>query len=355
MPDVTVTLMKELPAPPLIVTADPALLDELARLAAAAGVVPDVADDVVSALRGWPTAPLVLVGSDLVDAIATADPPRRVGVHIATLGAAEHLYPAALGCAAESVRCLPADAESLVADLTDCGDGDRMRGVVIGVIGGAGGVGASVFAAALAEVLAERSDVLLIDADPLGAGIDRVLGVEAVEGVRWDRLIQAAGRLSARSLYDALPRRGRISLLTWPSVRTATISPPAMRGAISAGQRGYPVVVVDLARHLDLVTEDTLLRCDQVVLLSTLTVPAVAAAARLASRLPTGRAALVLRGAGGGVAPDEVADLLGLPVLARMRDQRGLDEAIGLGLGPLRSRRGPLARAARAVASGVFR
>jgi hypothetical protein len=30
-----------------------------------------------------------------------------------------------------------------------------------------------------------------------------------------------------------------------------------------------------------------------------------------------------------------------------MSDQRGLDEAVGLGLGPLRSRRGPLGRATR--------
>ncbi|UMG94017.1 hypothetical protein [Nocardioides sp. TF02-7] len=38
-----------------------------------------------------------------------------------------------------------------------------------------------------------------------------------------------------------------------------------------------------------------------------------------------------------------------LPVLAQMRDQKGLAEALDLGLGPLRSRRGPLARAAAAV------
>jgi hypothetical protein len=40
---------------------------------------------------------------------------------------------------------------------------------------------------------------------------------------------------------------------------------------------------------------------------------------------------------------------VGLPVLAAMADQRGLAESIDLGLGPLRSRRGPLARAASDV------
>ena len=36
-----------------------------------------------------------------------------------------------------------------------------------------------------------------------------------------------------------------------------------------------------------------------------------------------------------------------------MPDQRGLDEAIDLGAGPVRSRRGALARAARQVAERV--
>ncbi len=348
----SVTTMTDSPAPPLIVSADPALTDELGRLAAAAGVVPEVVTDAAGALRGWSAAPLVLVGADLAAAVAAAAPPRRPGVHLVTFGDPDPWYPAALACAAESVRCLPAATESVIGDLTDCGDGGRAAGAVVGVIGGAGGVGATVFAAALAEVLAETQDVLLVDADPGGAGLDRVLGIEAVDGVRWDGLARSAGRLSARSLYDALPRRGGLSVLTWPAVRTGTVSSAVMRGAISTGRRGYPTVVVDLARHLDETTEDVVLRCDRVLLVSTLTVPAVSAAARLVSRLPP-TTGLVLRGADGGVAPAEVMDLLGLPVLARMRDQRGLDEAIGLGLGPLRNRRGPLARAARTVADEV--
>ena len=43
---------------PLFVTRDDTLLDELLRLAAAAGVTPDVAHDGAAALRGWAAAPL---------------------------------------------------------------------------------------------------------------------------------------------------------------------------------------------------------------------------------------------------------------------------------------------------------
>lgn len=346
--------MTEPPAPPLIVTNDPSLLDEVTRLAAAAGVEPDVAADVGSALRSWSVASLVLVGGDLAEAVAAAGPPRRPGIHLVSASETPVLFRAALDCGAESVRCLPAATETLVADLADCGDGPRTSGLVVGVIGGAGGVGATVFAAALALVLAEDRDVLLLDADPYGAGIDRVLGAESAEGVRWDGLGQAAGRLSARSLHQALPRCGRVSVLTWSSAHPATVSTETMRSVISTGRRGYPVVVVDLARHLDPVTEDLILRCDRLVLLSTTTVPAVAAAARLVGRLPT-VSGLVLRGSGGGAAPAEVSRVLGAPVLTQMRDQRGLDEAVGLGLGPLRGRRGPLARAVRVVADAVVR
>jgi secretion/DNA translocation related CpaE-like protein len=203
-----------------------------------------------------------------------------------------------------------------------------------------------VFAAALAQVCASHGSTLVVDADPLGAGIDRVLGLESVDGVRWDALMQATGRLSARSLREALPRRDRLSVLTWPVDRTPSLQAFSMREALSAGQRGFATVVVDVPRHPDPVVDEVLARCDHVLLVSTLTVPAVAAASRVARRLPSD-AGLVLRGGATGVAPRDVARLLDRQVVATMSDQRGLDEAINLGVGPLRSGRGTLARAAR--------
>lgn len=352
--------MEPTSARPLVLSADPVLVEELVRLAAAAGVDPEVVGDVGGALGSWSAAALVLVGVDLAEAVAEAAPHRRPGVHLVTAGVeSDALYRVALACAAESVRCLPAAAPEVVRDLTDCDDRARAPGSpgpVVGVIGGAGGAGATVFAAALAEVLAGSRDVLLVDADRWGPGIDRVLGTEAFPGVRWDGIAQTAGRLSARSLYDALPRRGRLSVLSWPpgppAAAEAGLSPAALRAAISAGRRAFGITVLDLPRHRDPVVEDLVLRCDQVLVVLPMTVPAVASAARLTERLPPG-AQLVLRGSGAGVPVAEIGRVLGLGVRTRMRDQRGLDEAIALGLGPLRSRRGPLARAAQEAAAGV--
>jgi secretion/DNA translocation related CpaE-like protein len=342
---------------PLLVSADPLLVADVQRLSAAAGVVPEVVRDTAHAMRLWTGAPVVLVGEDCAPALAAASPPRRHRVHV--LGRApvgDVLFRDALGLGAETVAGLPASETWLVELLTDVGDGAAAPGVTIGVIGGSGGAGATVFAATLAQTATVAGRTLLVDADPIGAGIDRVLGLESSDGIRWDSMLQTTGRLSSRSLREALPRTGQLSVLTWPTDRPASLQAFAMREVLSAGRRGFDVVVVDLPRHRDAVIDEAISRCDHVVLVSTLTVPGVSSAARVAHRLPelTPARHLVTRGSRAGVSPESVSRLLRMPLLAAMGDQRGLDEAINLGAGPARSRRGTLARAARSAAQSLL-
>jgi secretion/DNA translocation related CpaE-like protein len=344
-------------AAPLLVSADPLLVADVQRLCAAAGVVPEVVRDAARTMRLWTSAPVVLVGEDCAGALAASSPPRRQRVHV--LGRSpidDSLFRDALGVGAETVAGLPASETWLVELLTDVGDGGAAPGVTIGVIGGSGGAGATVFAAALAQMSTATGRTLLVDADPIGAGIDRVLGLETSDGIRWDSMLQTTGRLSSRSLREALPRSGQLSVLTWPTDRPASLQAFAMREVLSAGQRGFDAVVVDLPRHRDAVVEETISRCDHVVLVSTLTVPGVSSAARVAHRLPETTPArhLVTRGSRAGVTPESVSRLLRIPLLASMGDQRGLDEAINLGAGPARSRRGTLARAARSAAASLL-
>src|ERR1700712_2384644 len=100
------------------------------------------------------------------------------------------VFREALGVGAETVAGLPESESWLVEMLTDIGDGAAAPGVTIGVIGGSGGAGATVFAAALAGLASATGPTLLLDADPLGAGIDRVLGLESAAGIRWDAMAQ---------------------------------------------------------------------------------------------------------------------------------------------------------------------
>jgi secretion/DNA translocation related CpaE-like protein len=329
---------------PMFVTADEALLDELLRLAAAAGVTPDVARDGVGGLRGWSAASLVLVGADQARAMARISPPRREKVHVVAWGQVpDDLFRAAVAVGAESVAALPGSEAWLVEELTDLGDHRPGRGLTVGVVGGSGGVGATTFACALGQVAARSGQTVVIDLDPLGPGIDRVLGLEARDGVRWDELGQTTGRLSARSLRQALPRSGGLGVLTWNAGPHGTLQAFAVREAISAAQRGHDTVVLDLPRRRDELLEEVVARCDKVLVVTAPTVAGVASAARVCAGFADPRLlGLVVRGTGAD--SRDVARVVGAPVIAEMPDQRGLGESIDLGFGPVRSRRGPLGR-----------
>jgi len=121
-----------------------------------------------------------------------------------------------------------------------------------------------------------------------------------------------------------------------------------VREVLSAARRGHDLVVVDLPRTPDPLVDEVAARCDRLLVVTVPSVVGVASAVRTCARHrdPTS-VRLVVRGS--GVDPQAIARAAGVPVLARMQDQRGLDEAIDLGLGPVRSRRGALGRAAGEV------
>ena len=336
---------------PLLATADLALAEELTRLSAAAGAAVEVASSATEVLGAWSTAPVVLVGADLVPTLVELAPPRRPGVQVVAWSPAPAgAFRDALLVGAERVLELPAGAELIAELLTDLDEVGRGEGVLVGVVGGSGGAGATTLACGLGQVAAERGPTLVVDLDPLGPGCDRVLGLDDAPGVRWDSLGTASGRLSGRSLREAVPQRDGLGVLGWAS-SAAALDARAVREALSAARRGHDSVVVDLPRSGDLVTE-TVARCTLVVVVVLPTVTGVAAAARWVAALPDpGRIRIAVRGHHAD--PHRVAALVGAPVLVTMADQRGLAEALDLGLGPVRSRRGPLAAAARELLAAV--
>ena len=333
------------PAPPQVVTADPALRDELQRLAAAAGVAPTVVSDPGAALRSWARAPVVLVGGDLAAALADLGPERRDGVHVVTWGSTDSsLFRCGLALGAENVAELPRSEGWVVETLTDLGEVARPRGLVVGVVGGSGGAGASTLAAALGQVAARAGDSVVVDCDPFGPGLDRVLGLDHSVGFRWDALCQTTGRLSARALREALPRRGRLGVLTWYPAATANLQAFAVREALSAARRGHDTVVVDLPRTPDPLVDEVASRCDVLLVATVGTVAGVASAARVCARHRERAATgVVLRGH--GLLEPDVARATATPVLAVLPQQRSLAESVDLGLGPIRNPRSPFGRA----------
>ncbi len=344
---------------PLVVTADEAMLDSLLRLAAAAGVTPDVATDPGAARRLWTGASLVLVGDDLLTGVAASSPPRRRGVLVVT-DTPERVatWRQAMAAGAEEVVASTDSEGVLVGRLADTVDAQVRPSLTAAVVGGCGGGGASTFAAALAVAAAGMgARAFLLDGDPLGGGLDLVLGSETVPGVRWPDLMGTSGRVSASSLRDALPRVGTLGVLSWDRGDLSVVPPAVMREVVSAGRRGHDEVVVDLPRRLDPAVEEVLLEVDTTYLVLPAEVRAVAAAARVAAALGTVSTSveLVVRGPGpGGLDGPLVSDSLGLPLALEMRPERGIDAALDAGEGLWRRRRGPLARGCRRLLEQVF-
>jgi secretion/DNA translocation related CpaE-like protein len=318
---------------PLVITDDQELLDDLLRLAAAAGVELDVAHAAANARPYWTPAPLVVVGSDLADAVAALGPPRRSGVLLVTREPENpDVWRRCVAVGAQGVLELPAAERHLVDAFAEAAEPAARNGRVVCVVGGRGGAGASVLAASLA-LCASRAGVrtLLVDADPLGGGIDVLLGQERAEGARWPEVVGREGRVSFAALRTALPGLGPLTVLSWHRGEPAPVPAEAMRTVLDAARRGCDLVVVDLPRHIDPGCAEALTRARTTLLVVPADLRGVLAAGQLllVLRRHTRDIRAVLRGR--PLDPDVAASCLDLPCAGRVPDQRGLTAALDRG------------------------
>jgi secretion/DNA translocation related CpaE-like protein len=347
---------------PLLVSDDPALLDEVVDLAAELALNLDVASGPDAARRRYPSAPLVLIGDEAAPACAEAGLPPRSGVllvsrshatfRLAALAdavGADHVvqFPDGVAYLVERLMRLPAAADVMMAD----------RGRVLAVVGGRGGAGATVLAAALA-VTAGRVGLrsLLVDADPLGGGADLVLGWEDLAGLRWPALAATSGAVDPPALVGALPSRGDVAVLSCDRAAPAGLPQQAMAAALDAGRRGRDLVVADLPRRLDDAAVLALRAADRVLLVVPAELRACVAAARVAATLTPHTDALqvVVRGpAPGRLRARQVAGSLGLPIAGTLRAEPGLPRRLERGAPPAARGRGPLAALCRRILGDV--
>lgn len=335
--------------PTLVLSSDADLVDRLLRLAAAAGVELEVTRDAQRCHPAWSAAPMVLVGADLAPDIATAAPRRRSDVVLVSADLDDHrVWQYAMEVGAEHVALLP-DGESWLVQRLAEAQRPSSEGLVLGVVGGRGGAGASTLAVALAfSGLRRGLQPLLVDGDPMGGGLDLVLGGEDVAGPRWPDLAAARGRLASSALGDALPHVQTLHVLSWDRGDVCEVPPEAMRTVLDAGARETGLVVVDLPRRPDDAARAALSRCDAVLLLVPAEVRAVASAGRVANAVgPFVRdLRVVVRGpAPTSLEPELVAESLGLALAGWCRAEPGIAAALDRGEPPGRTR-GPLSRLA---------
>jgi secretion/DNA translocation related CpaE-like protein len=343
------------PARPLVISADEELLDDLLRLLAAAGAEPELATGGPALCRAHRDAPLVLLGADALTGGAVRALPRRPGVVVVSgrpLPATG--WAAAVEVGAERVAVLPEDEAWLLSRSAAAAQVPGDRGWLVVVGGSCGGAGASTVAAAVA--LAAAPGVLLVDADPWGAGLDLLLGAERAEGLRWPELTGLRGRVDGDALAAALPEVGGVHVLAASRSAPAPVPDDALAAVVEAARAGGRPVVVDLPRAgRGPAGEVVLADAD----LAVLVVPArlrAATAARLLVQAPGSgwsAAGLVVRSVAGGLSREEVADVVGRPVLGDLPHDRSAVPRGERGEPPAVSPRSPLGALARRVIDGL--
>jgi hypothetical protein len=207
---------------------------------------------------------------------------------------------------------------------------------MIGVVGGNGGVGASTFAAVLAW---DATSGVLVDLDPVGGGLDVLLGIEQEPGARWSGLRLDGGRLDPSLLAGGLPRWAGVPVLA------VDLSPPEVVEPVLAAASHGGVAVIDLPRAASYTRDAVAAACDFVVVVVEARVRPLAAARAVLAALPDVPVGVLLRR--GDVPMDDVAALLGVgPMGTVPAAARGVDLTDG------RVPRG-LARVAAGVLDGV--
>ena len=199
---------------------------------------------------------------------------------------------------------------------------------------------------------------MLVDGDPLGGGLDVLLGGECAKGLRWPAFADSRGRVGGAALEESLPRLHGVRVLSWDRGESVLIPGEAVQSVLSAARRGGGVVVVDLPRRTDETAAEALLQVDLGIVVVPAELRAVAAAHRVSSRvrlaLPDLR--VIVRRPGGpsaarpytpGLEETDIARMLGLPLLGELPWEKGMWEYVERGMPPGCEEGGELARFAR--------
>jgi secretion/DNA translocation related CpaE-like protein len=224
---------------------------------------------------------------------------------------------------------------------------------IIGVVGGSGGVGASVLSAAIAIRAAQAGlRPVCLDGDRLGGGLDVTLGIEQERGVRWPDLAGARGRIDGPELLRRLPSVDGVGVLSFDRARDVPLAPEIVGDVLLALSAAADVLVADLPSPDHPIFEALVPSVDAMVLLAGSGIRDLAGASAIAGHLIDAcpEVWLCLRTSGkGGHFADTVADALDLPLLAVVREEPSLAADLLHGIPPGSSAKGALAAAADAV------
>ncbi len=328
----------------MVISGSPALHGEVGRVATAAAVGLVIVQSVEQGSGQWENMAAILVGSDVevrlpgwrgpVVMVGPAEDLERMWLQASVLGA-------------DRVAVLPASAQWLANYLT------RLReptagAVVVGIVGGCGGAGASTLSILFAAGAAAWGfPVLLVDGDQWGGGLDFAMDAGELPGLRWPDLFNASGPINAEQLASALPKAAGISLLAWAGAPADSPghldfrATAAIGEVMQAARSSFGLVVIDVGRSPESLAALGV-HCDGFVVVVPSRFQAAAAAARLVRDLPPAPVGLLVRGPfRDGVDSQVVAAAVGIPCIGVMPELRGIADVLDDGhlLGLLKRRK----------------
>lgn len=324
------------PAGPVLVVAEPGdVQDSVLAAVAAQELDAEVFTEAEGLCDLWRTASTVVVADDLAERVAARALPHREGVYL--VGRRPELLSAWSVPLAARVIPLPDGAAWLGAVL---GEGSSRAGApVVAVVGGSGGVGASTLAVALAQLSAARgaTGAALVDADPLGGGIDLLLGAERVDGWRWPRLNAAEGHVG--DLRPYLPVVDGVSVVSMARDGVVDLAREPLAAIVAALRPWHSLVVLDPGRSRQSTAREAVRLSSKQVLLVGSGVRAVAAARQVVADHDLANGEVVVRRSKAGLPAKLVAEALGLPLAAELPEDSGLIAASERGEPPARGAR----------------
>lgn len=297
------------------------------------------------AAQVWLRSVVVVVGLDLLPGVTAQRPPQRPQVIV--LGQPQAAdWRLSFDIGAEDVVTPPGPPGWLADRVRRAGE-QLPVGRVVGVVGCRGGAGASVLATALAVAAVRRKATpYLLDLDPLGCGLGVVLGADDSRGLTWDQVSAGVGRIPALSLQTTVAVVQGVGLLGWDDSGATGIAAGVAGAVVDTARVCTPITVIDLGRAVTESQHEALARCDRVLMVVPADVRSVRAARRMTQRQGLSMCEVIVRGPNpGGLVAEDIGSALGLPVLAAVGADKGLDRRMERGEPPGVRARTPLGRA----------
>jgi len=256
-------------------------------------------------------------------------------VNLVVIGATNtQTWSSALRLSAKHVATIPDSREWLIENLSAP---VKSKGLSVAIVPASGGAGASLLACGLAFHARQLfQNVVLVDFDQSSASLDITFGLENHTGMRWHDFSELSGSINGNDVYQSLPSRDSVGLLTHGKLTFAeTLIPRDL--ILDKLKEACELVVIDFPKASDKdFSLDAIADCDLVLVVTTATVRGCASAKRTIAELASYAKSieLVVRNVpGSNLDPMQIAELLNTPLASVINTDARIMEQIEQGFG----------------------